>query len=130
MYEAITHGIRVRVSPEFIEERSAPEEQQYFWAYTVEILNEGETTVELKTRAWLITDANGRRETVKGPGVVGKMPVLEPGQAFTYTSGCPLSTPSGIMSGSYQMALPDGSMIDVKIPAFSLDSPYARRSLN
>jgi ApaG protein len=130
MYEAITHGIRVRVTPQFIEDRSDPEEGQYFWAYTVEILNDGAVTVQLKSRRWLITDANGHQETVRGPGVVGETPILAPGQAFRYTSGCPLRTPSGIMVGSYQMQLPDGSLFDVAIPAFSLDSPYAKRSVN
>jgi len=130
MYEAVTRGIRVRVTPEFSEDRSDADEGQYFWIYTVEITNDSEVAVQLKTRHWLITDANGRRETVRGPGVVGKTPRLEPGENFTYTSGCPLTTPSGIMAGSYQMQLADGEMIDVKIPAFSLDSPYASRSVN
>ena len=130
MYEAVTRGIRVRVSPEYLEDRSSPEEQQYFWAYTVEIRNDSDVEVQLKTRHWLITDANGRQETVRGPGVVGKTPVLAPGETFTYTSGCPLSTPSGIMAGSYQMLLPDGSMMDVKIPTFSLDRPDTVRRLN
>ncbi|MDX2155368.1 MAG: Co2+/Mg2+ efflux protein ApaG [Hyphomicrobiaceae bacterium] len=130
MYEAVTRGIRVRVTPRFLDDQSAPDEGRYFWAYTVEISNGGETTVQLKTRQWLITDANGRRETVNGPGVVGKTPTLAPGQSFTYTSGCPLTTPSGIMSGSYQMQMPDGRMLDVTIPSFSLDSPYAQRSIN
>jgi ApaG protein len=130
MYEAITRGIRVRVTPEFLEDRSDPDESQYFWAYTVDIHNDGEEIVTLKTRHWLITDANGRQEHVRGPGVVGETPTLAPGQSFTYTSGCPLTTPSGIMVGSYQMQLPDGAMLDVAIPAFSLDSPYAKRSVN
>ena len=130
MYEAVTSGIRVRVTPRFLEDQSAPEEGRYFWAYTVEISNGGKETVQLKTRHWLITDGNGRRETVKGPGVVGKTPKLAPGKSFSYTSGCPLSTPSGIMSGSYQMEMDDGRMLDVAIPGFSLDSPYAQRSIN
>ncbi len=130
MYEAVSHGIRVRVTPRFLEDQSQPDESRYFWAYTVEITNDGAITVQLKTRHWLITDGNGRRETVKGPGVVGKTPTLGPGQSFSYTSGCPLTTPSGIMSGSYQMQEPDGRMLDVAIPSFSLDSPYAKRSIN
>lgn len=130
MYEAVTCDIRVRVTPRFIEEESTPDEGRYFWAYTVEIANEGDSTVQLKTRRWLITDANGRQETVRGPGVVGKTPVLGPGQSFEYTSGCPLTTPSGIMSGSYQMELPDGRLMDVTVPSFSLDSPYTKRTLN
>ena len=129
-YEAVTSGIRVSVIPTFMEERSSPDENHYFWAYTVEIANEGEATVQLKTRHWIITDANGRREVVRGPGVVGQTPTLAPGQSFTYTSGCPLQTPSGIMAGSYQMQVAGGDMVNVEIPAFSLDSPYARRSIN
>ena len=130
MYETVTLGIRVRVTPAYVEEQSQPDEGYYFWSYTVDITNDGPVTVQLKTRDWLITDANGKKETVRGPGVVGQTPVLEPGQAFTYTSGCPLTTPSGIMVGSYQMQLPDGKMLNVAIPAFSLDSPTVRRSVN
>jgi ApaG protein len=130
MYEAVTSSIHVRVTPRFLEDESTPDEGRYFWAYTVEITNNGTETVQLKTRRWLITDANGRQETVRGPGVVGKTPTLAAGQSFTYTSGCPLTTPSGIMSGSYQMERSDGRMLDVTIPSFSLDSPYAKRIIN
>jgi ApaG protein len=130
MYEAVTSDIRVRVTPRFLEDQSSPDEGRYFWAYTVEIRNEGAETVQLKTRRWLITDANGRQETVRGPGVVGKTPTLAPSQSFEYTSGCPLTTPSGIMSGSYQMQRADGRMLDVTIPSFSLDSPFTKRSIN
>jgi ApaG protein len=130
MYEAVTHGIRVRVVPQYLEEESSPDESRYVWAYTIDIANEGHETVQLTTRYWRITDASGRTEEVRGPGVVGQTPVLEPGQSFRYTSGCPLTTPSGIMVGSYQMTTEDGGRIDVAIPAFSLDSPHARRSLN
>jgi ApaG protein len=130
MYEAVTNGIRVRVTPQYLEEESAPVEGRYVWAYTIDIINEGSETVQLKTRHWRITDADGRTEEVRGPGVVGQTPVLEPGASFRYTSGCPLTTPSGIMVGSYQMTTEAGGRIDVAIPAFSLDSPHARRSLN
>jgi ApaG protein len=130
MYEAVTNGIRVRVTPNYVEEQSSPEEGYFFWSYTVVIVNESSDTVQLKSRQWVITDANGRKETVRGPGVVGQTPVIPPGQSFTYTSGCPLNTSSGIMMGSYQMQLPDGSLINVTIPGFSLDSPFARRSVN
>ena len=130
MYEAVTREIRVRVTPSFVEDQSSPDENYYFWAYTVEITNESRAAVQLLTRQWIITDANGKRETVRGPGVVGQTPVIPPGQSFTYTSGCPLTTSSGIMVGSYQMQLDDGSMLDVAIPGFSLDSPYAERSIN
>jgi ApaG protein len=130
MYEAVTHGIRVRVRPQYLEEESAPVEGRYVWAYTIDIINEGNDTVQLKTRHWRITDAAGRTEEVRGPGVVGQTPVLQPGESFRYTSGCPLTTPSGIMVGSYQMTTEEGRRIDVAVPAFSLDSPHARRSVN
>lgn len=130
MYEQVTRSIRVRVRPEYLEAQSAPDEGRYFWSYTVEILNEGSETVQLRSRYWRITDANGHVEEVRGPGVVGQTPVLGPGETFEYTSGCPLRTTSGIMVGSYQMAKTNGALIDIAIPAFSLDSPFARRSLN
>jgi ApaG protein len=130
MYEATTRGIRVRVTPQFLERESAPEERRYLWAYTIEIRNEGSQTVELRSRHWRITDATGRTEEVRGPGVVGQTPVLAPGASFRYTSGCPLPTPSGIMAGSYQMRSAAGELFQVTIPAFSLDSPHAERSLN
>lgn len=131
LYEQVTREIRVRVLPEYCEDQSSPEESYYFWTYTVEILNEGEETVKLNSRVWKITDGTGRIEEVRGEGVVGKTPVIPPGEAFTYTSGCPLSTSSGIMVGSYQMVNVDtGRLFDIEIPAFSLDSPYALRSVN
>ncbi len=130
MYESITHKIRVRVTPEYVPDQSEPEDDYFFWAYNVEITNLGMETVQLKTRHWRITDANGHTEEVRGPGVVGEQPVLEPGQSFNYSSGCPLKTPQGLMVGSYQMVGDDGRMIDVAIPAFSLDSPFSRPVLN
>jgi ApaG protein len=130
MYETVTHCVRVRVTPSYLEEQSSPEESYFFWSYTIEIANESNAVVELKSRYWRITDGNGKTEEVRGPGVVGKTPAIGAGQSFTYTSGCPLATPSGIMVGSYQMQLEDGSLIDVAIPAFSLDSPFVVRSVN
>ena len=130
MYEALTCGIRVRVTPQYMTEQSAPEDNYYFWAYTVEIINLGTEQVQLKTRFWSITDANGRTEEVRGPGVVGEQPKLAPGQSFSYSSGCPLPTPQGLMVGSYQMADAAGQLFDVAIPAFSLDSPYVSARLN
>jgi ApaG protein len=129
-YEQMTRGVRIRVSPEYSEDQSTPEEGYYFWTYTVDITNESEISVQLKSRVWRITDGVGRTEEVRGPGVVGQTPVIPAGQSFTYTSGCPLPTPSGIMVGSYQMTDDDGNMFDVAIPPFSLDSPYAIRSVN
>lgn len=130
MYQATTRGIRVTVQPQYMEERSAPEQNRYFWAYTVEIANIGETQVQLRTRHWRITDARGRVEEVNGPGVIGEEPVLKPGGAFTYTSGCPLTTASGIMAGSYQMEAASGERFNIEIPAFSLDSPHQAKQLN
>jgi ApaG protein len=129
-YEKVTNGIRIRVTPEYSDDQSTPDEGYFFWTYTVDIMNESEQTVQLKSRVWRITDANGRTEEVRGPGVVGQTPVIPPGQSFTYSSGCPLATPSGIMVGSYQMTEESGKLFDVAIPAFSLDSPYAMRSVN
>lgn len=128
MYEAVTRGIRVSVTPQFLEHQS--EEGRYVWAYTVVIENESETSAQLKTRYWQITDAKGRVEEVRGPGVVGETPLLRPGESFTYTSGCPLREPSGVMLGHYSMVNADGDVFEVEIPAFSLDSPDGRRTVN
>jgi ApaG protein len=130
MYSAVTHDIRVTVTPEFSEERSEPGQNRYFWLYTIEIQNLGRAPVQLTHRHWRITDARGKLEEVRGPGVVGEQPMLEPGQSFRYTSGCPLTTPSGIMVGAYRMVDANGRAFDVAIPAFSLDSPHAKRVLN
>ena len=130
MYEAVTRGIRIRVTPLFLEQDSAPDEGRYLWAYTIDIRNEGSDWVQLRSRHWRITDAMGHTQEVKGPGVVGQTPVLAPGASFRYTSGCPLPTPSGIMVGTYQMTSAAGELFNVAIPAFSLDSPHARRSVN
>jgi ApaG protein len=130
MFSETTDSITVTVEPAFLEDQSKPKEQRYLWAYRVRIENRGKETVQLLNRHWRITDANGREEHVRGPGVVGEQPVLEPGQAFEYTSGCPLRTPSGFMVGSYQMKRPDGSHFDVRIPMFSLDSPYAVKQIH
>lgn len=130
MYEAVTRGIRIRVTPQYLDDQSSPDEGEFVWSYTVDIENEGEETVQLRSRVWRITDGQGRTEEVRGPGVVGETPVIEPGDSYSYTSGCPLRTPSGIMVGSYQMADTNGQLFDVEIPAFSLDSPFALRSVN
>ena len=130
MYEATTRNIRVRVEPAYLANESSPAEGLYFWSYTVEIENLGETTVQLRSRIWRITDAAGMTQIVRGGGVVSQEPVIVPGECFQYTSGVPLPTASGIMTGSYQMEGEDGQLFDVAIPAFSLDSPFVRRSLN
>ncbi len=130
MYKSVTNDIRVVVEPEFMGERSQPERGQYFWAYRIEITNLGRKTAQLTHRHWRITDANGRLEEVRGAGVVGEQPTLAPGESFNYTSGCPLTTPSGIMAGSYRFVDEAGEPFDVAVPAFSLDSPHAKRVLN
>ena len=130
MYTAVTNDIQVTVIPEFRADRSEPDRSRYFWAYTIEITNQGLIRVQLIARHWQITDGNGQLEEVRGLGVVGEQPVLKPGETFRYTSGCPLTTPSGIMTGTYSMVDDTERSFDVAIPAFSLDSPHARRVLN
>lgn len=129
-YEATTRSIHVRVSPQFDADRSKPQQGQFFWLYTVEIRNTGRSNVQLMSRHWRITDAQGRIQEVKGDGVVGEQPVIAPGEEFTYTSGCPLPTPTGFMGGTYQMVTAGGARFEAQIPTFSLDSPYMKRSLN
>ena len=130
MYSSITQDIQITVEPEFVPERSDAEQATFFWAYTVEIANQGDQTVQLTARHWRITDGYGRLEEVLGTGVVGEQPILKPGESFRYTSGCPLSTPSGIMTGTYRMVEENGDVFEAAIPAFSLDSPYVARVLN
>ncbi|MFD0917053.1 Co2+/Mg2+ efflux protein ApaG [Pseudahrensia aquimaris] len=129
-YESVTNSIRVVVQPSYLEDQSAPHASRWVWAYSIEIFNEGQETVQLRARHWTITDAMGKVETVDGPGVVGEQPILNPGDEFHYTSGCPLATPSGFMVGHYEMVRDDGSVFEAAIPAFSLDLPNARASLN
>jgi ApaG protein len=130
MYEAVTRSIRIRVTPQYLEHESAPDQGRYLWAYTIDIRNEGSQTVELRSRHWRITDGVGRTQDVRGAGVVGQTPVIAPGASFRYTSGCPLPTPSGIMAGTYEMTSAAGEHFHVTIPTFSLDSPHAQRSVN
>ncbi len=129
-YCATTREISVTVKPIFLEDQSSPADNHYVWAYHVRIENRGSDTVQLRNRHWVITDAIGRIQEVRGAGVVGQQPVLKPGKSFEYTSGTPLPTPSGIMQGSYQMEREDGERFDVRIPAFSLDSPHQTMRLN
>jgi ApaG protein len=130
MYRAITRSIQVTVTPSYQPDRSSPEDAEYFWAYTIEIINLGLDVVQLRTRSWRITDANGMVQEVAGPGVIGEQPVLRPGESFEYTSGCPLRTPSGIMAGHYEMRSETGDAFNVEIPAFSLDLPDGQPILN
>ncbi|MGH6994234.1 MAG: Co2+/Mg2+ efflux protein ApaG [Stellaceae bacterium] len=130
MYSATTRAIKVTVEPHFLEDQSSPVDDHFVWAYRVRIENQSGETVQLRRRHWRITDGMGRVQEVRGPGVVGEQPVLAPGQTFEYTSGTPLSTPSGIMVGTYQMETDSGEHFDVDIPAFSLDSPHQPVRLN
>jgi ApaG protein len=127
---ATTRGIAVSVEPSYLESRSSPDSSQYFWAYRVIIANQSQETVQLLSRHWMITNARGELTEVKGPGVVGEQPVLEPGERFEYTSGAPLNTPSGMMGGAYQMETASGERFDIEIPTFSLDSPNHGAFLN
>jgi len=130
VYSETTRSIRVTVRPQFLEDQSAPAENHYVWAYHIRIENQGTETVRLRSRYWHITDAAGRVQEVRGDGVVGEQPVLKPGESFEYTSGTPLTTPSGIMVGTYHMETASGERFDVRVPAFSLDSPHERMQLN
>lgn len=130
MYVSTSNGITVTVTPIFLEDQSDPDDNHFVWAYRVHIENKGVETVQLRARYWHITDANGLVQEVRGSGVVGEQPVINPGESFEYTSGMPLATPSGIMVGSYQMQTDHGDEFDVAIPAFSLDSPHQVINLN
>jgi ApaG protein len=113
----------VNVRPQYLVEHSDPDEEKYVFAYTVTIRNTGEQTAQLISRHWIITDGNNAVEEVRGAGVVGEQPVLKPGEAFEYTSGCPLPTPVGSMRGSYQCVADDGTAFEAPIPEFVLSTP-------
>ena len=130
MYTAVTRDISVTVVPFYLEERSEPSDGRFVWAYRVTIDNQSDERIKLISRYWHITDAIGRVQEVRGPGVVGAQPVLEPGQSFEYTSGCPLPTASGTMAGCYQMKKLRGEQFEAEIPAFLLESPYERRRVH
>ena len=123
--EAATRGIRVRVQSTYVPERSQPDKNHWFFVYTVRIANEGAEPAQLVSRHWIITDANGHVQEVRGPGVVGDQPLLAPGEAFEYTSACPLTTPFGTMHGTYQMVTRSGEKFDAQIAAFTLSEPTA-----
>jgi ApaG protein len=129
-YRRVTRQIEVKAAPTFLSDRSSPENGYFFWAYTITLTNHSRETVQLKTRHWRITDANGRLQEVRGAGVVGEQPVLKPGQNYEYTSGVPLPTPSGFMVGTYGMVSETGEPFDIDIPAFSLDLPQDGRTIN
>lgn len=121
--EAVTKGVRIQVESRYSASRSQPQFKKWFFLYNVKITNESKTTVRLISRHWIIEDADGRREEVRGPGVVGEQPVLSPGESFEYTSGCPLTTPFGSMRGTYQMATEGGEVFDADVAAFTLSEP-------
>lgn len=125
MSAAVTEGIRVTVTTEYVSAQSVPREKRYVFAYTVRIQNDGAAVAQLRTRHWIITDGNGKVEEVRGPGVVGQQPTLRPGEHFEYTSGCVLETPRGSMRGTYQMRRSDGSEFDAAIAPFDLLLPYS-----
>lgn len=125
IYTETTREVRVTVRACYLADQSEPERGHYIWAYRVTVANEGQQTVQLLRRTWIITDAQGRMQRVHGDGVAGEQPVLDPGESFEYTSGTPLATPSGFMRGTYHMVVAaTGEAFDVTIPIFSLDSPH------
>ncbi len=130
MYTAVTRHIRVTVEPAFLEDQSEPEEHRFVWAYAIRIDNEGPERVQLLNRYWKITDGLGQVQEVRGPGVVGEQPFIGPGEHYEYTSGCPLSTPSGFMGGAYEMRGAGGETFQVTVPTFSLDSPHERANIH
>ena len=130
MYRAVTRQIEVTVQPNYMPERSSADKGEFFWSYKIVITNTGAETVQLRTRHWIITDATGRKQEVKGRGVIGEEPVLAPGERFEYTSGVPLPTASGFMTGRCQMVNESGERFEIDVPTFSLDSPDKGRVLN
>tara|TARA_Y100000992_G_scaffold267089_1_gene205432 strand:+ start:186 stop:578 length:393 start_codon:yes stop_codon:yes gene_type:complete len=130
MYSKTTNGIKVTVTPYFLEDQSSPQEGHYVWAYQVNIINHSSNTMQLSHRNWIIIDANGKIMNVQGEGVVGEFPTLKPGESFQYTSGTPLQTTNGIMQGFYTMSQNDGKRLKIDIPAFSLDSPYNKKKFH
>ncbi len=130
VYEATTRELTVRVRPTYLDGQSDPAARRWVWAYAIEIENGGDETVQLVSRHWIITDAWGRTEEVRGPGVVGEQPILKPGDRYAYASGCPLTTSSGSMVGTYQMVTNGGEAFEIAIPHFSLDTPSAGRVVN
>jgi len=122
-FVAETRGVVVRVSVSYLPEQSEPDRGRWFWAYHIRLENEGDIAVQLLTRHWVITDGRGARHSVEGEGVVGEQPLIQPGASFDYVSGCPLTTPTGSMQGSYQMIGEDGVSFDAEIPKFALIAP-------
>jgi len=130
MYEQETAGVIVRVDPQFLPHESRPADSRYVWAYTIEIENRRPDPVQLISRFWRITDENGATQEVRGEGVIGQQPVIEPGASFKYTSAAPLAAPSGVMMGAYSMQRQNGEAFDINVPLFALDSPNNSRRAN
>jgi len=130
IYKKTTHSIEVSVEPTYLPDQSAPNMHRFVWAYEVTLVNRGIDSVRLRRRHWIITNAIGEVQEVEGVGVVGEQPLLEPGHSFSYRSGCPLTTPSGIMVGHYEMERADGTTFRIDVPAFSLDLPDDRPAMN
>jgi ApaG protein len=125
MSEALTNGILVKVKSEYLAERSSPGARRYAFSYTVQITNQSLETAQLRSRHWLITDATGEVQEVRGEGVVGAQPVLAPGESFEYTSWCVIATSSGSMRGSYQMVPARGQPFDAQVAEFRLAMPHS-----
>ena len=130
MYTKTTKSINITVNPCYLDEQSEPEDHHFVWAYQITINNLGHETVQLKNRYWKIIDSNGTKQEVRGEGVVGEQPILNPGEKFEYTSGTPLSTPSGFMEGYYEMETKNGNRFEASIPLFSLDSSKITNKVN
>lgn len=130
MFEQKTGDVIVRVEPDFLPEQSSPQDGRFIWAYTVEIENQSDTDLQVVERFWKIADSRGQVQEIHGEGVVGEKPVLRPGETFRYTSGAPLSAPSGMMLGTYSLKAPGGEKFDVNIPPFALDSPQGSRIIH
>lgn len=129
-YEQRTDGVVVRVEPEFLAEQSNPSDSRFIWAYTVEIDNQSGKDLTVTDRFWQIADSRGQVQEVRGAGVVGETPMVKSGEIFRYTSGAPLTAPSGMMRGSYTMRTETGESFDIVVPTFLLDSPHEGQSLN
>tara|TARA_Y100000590_G_scaffold405344_1_gene493573 strand:+ start:1610 stop:2002 length:393 start_codon:yes stop_codon:yes gene_type:complete len=130
MFSKTTNNINISVKPYYLEDQSIPEEHHYVWAYQITINNLGNETVQLKERYWEITESNGSKKEVKGAGVIGEQPILKPGEKYEYTSGAPLTTPSGFMEGHYKMETKEGNKFSASVPLFSLDSPHSPNQIN
>ena len=130
MYSKQTKKINITVNPYFLDDQSEPDDLHFVWAYQVTIYNQSSEKVQLKNRYWKIIDSNGSEQEVRGEGVVGEQPILNPGEKFEYTSGTPLSTPSGFLGGLYEWDTNEGKKFEAIIPQFSLDSPFVNNNLN